>query len=100
MRTRCVITSVAVAGGLAVMSAHLVGQSAPPRPTGSRSLPRTADGRPDLQGVYDVATLTPLERAAAFGTSLTMTEEQAKRLETMVADRIERAARPSDGNRA
>lgn len=61
--------------------------------------PRTADGHPDLQGVYDVATLTPLERPAAFGIQQTMTDEQARRLEQSVADRVERAARPDSGSR-
>jgi hypothetical protein len=62
--------------------------------------PRTADGHPDLQGVYDIATLTPLERPAMFGNNLTLTPQQAKRLEQQVADRKDQAARPSDGNRA
>jgi hypothetical protein len=63
-------------------------------------VPRTPDGHPDLQGVYDVATLTPLERPSTFGNSLTMTDEQARRLEQAVADRKERASRPSDANRS
>jgi hypothetical protein len=35
-----------------------------------------------------------------FGNNLTLTPQQAQQLEKQVADRIERAARPSDGNRA
>jgi hypothetical protein len=62
--------------------------------------PRTSDGHPDLQGFYDIATLTPLERPAMFGNNLTLTPQQAKRLEQQVADRKDQAARPSDGNRA
>src|SRR5204863_7622674 len=31
---------------------------------GQRSISRTADGHPDLQGMYDLGTLTPLDRAA------------------------------------
>src|SRR5947208_15370054 len=43
-------------------------------------MPRTPDGRPDLQGIYDLATLTPLERRA--GTPLVLTSEETARLET------------------
>ena len=61
------------------------------------TLPRTPDGHPDLQGVYDLATLTPLERAA--GQPLVMTDEEAARLEKQVADRKFRAGLPSRGDR-
>ena len=40
-------------------------------------IPRTASGRPDLSGTYDVATLTPLERPAEYGDRLVLTEEEA-----------------------
>jgi hypothetical protein len=41
------------------------------------SLPRTVDGRPDLQGYWTNATLTPLERPAQFGERQTMTPDEA-----------------------
>ena len=61
-------------------------------------VPRTADGHPDLQGTYDLATLTPLQRAA--GSPLVLTEEQAKKLESQVADRNVKADAPIDADRA
>jgi hypothetical protein len=61
--------------------------------------PRTPDGRPDFQGTYDLATLTPLERPAQFGNNLTLTKELADRLERQVAERRDRAAQPSAGDR-
>jgi hypothetical protein len=68
--------------------------------TGSaqQAIPRTPDGRPDLQGIWDYATITPLERPATV-TDLAMSEAAATALEKGVADRIERLARPSDPNR-
>ena len=65
---------------------------------GQSALRRTADGHPDLQGVYDVATLTPLERAA--GQPLVQTDEEAARLEKQVADGKFRAGLPSKGDRS
>src|SRR5207342_3796733 len=50
-----------------------------------RSVPRLPDGHPDLQGTYDLATLTPVERPA--GTPLVMSDEQAAKLEKDVAAR-------------
>jgi len=79
------LATLVVAGSTA-----LSGQSRP-------SLPRTPDGHPDLQGVYDLATLTPLERAA--GQSLVLTDEEAARLEKQVAERKFRAGLPSKGDR-
>src|SRR5262245_13540595 len=63
----------------------------------SKTIPRTADGHPDFQGIYDIATMTPLEREQ--GTPLVMTGEEAARLEKVRSDRVQRLARPSDGNR-
>jgi hypothetical protein len=43
-------------------------------------IPRTSDGRPDLSGVYDIATLTPLVRPSSLGDRLTLTDEEAAAL--------------------
>src|SRR5271154_3964991 len=45
--------------------------------------PRLADGHPDLQGTYDLATLTPVDRPR--GQNATMTPEEAKKLEAASA---------------
>ncbi len=41
------------------------------------TLPRTTDGHPDLQGIWNAATITPLERPAQFGGKMTVTEAEA-----------------------
>ena len=71
--------------------------TARPAPTIAGGIARMPDGHPDLQGTYDIATLTPLERPA--GTPLVMTKEEAAKLEKQTTDRIERAALPSKGDR-
>jgi hypothetical protein len=85
-----------VAAGFAV---NIAGQSVPAGRTAlTRDVPRMPDGHPDLQGTYDLGTLTPLERAA--GTPLVLTEEQAAKLERQVADRSIASDAPIDGNRS
>jgi hypothetical protein len=61
------------------------------------TLPRTADGRPDLQGNWTNATITPIDRPQ--GAPPVYTEQQARRMEKGYADRVERLAQPSDPNR-
>jgi hypothetical protein len=39
--------------------------------------PRTADGHPDLQGTYDFATATPLERPASLAGKAVLTDAEA-----------------------
>ena len=43
--------------------------------------PRTADGHPDLQGIWTNATITPLERPAALAGKATLSDAEAKAFE-------------------
>jgi hypothetical protein len=87
-----------VLAAISVAPSDVAGQTARPaaKPTAG-GLPRTADGHPDLTGTYDLGTITPLERAA--GSSLVLTVDQAKKLESQVADRTAKAAAAIDGDR-
>ena len=62
-------------------------------------VPRTADGRPDLSGNYDVATLTPLQRPRMFGDKLLLTREEAGRIAEEERVRMAEAQRDTDPNR-
>src|SRR4029077_19233663 len=44
--------------------------------------PRTRDRQPDLQGVWDYRTITPLERPKELGTKEFFTDEEAANFET------------------
>ena len=52
--------------------------------------PRLADGRPDLQGVWDFRTLTPLQRPADRADQAVLTAEETAELEAQSAARAER----------
>jgi hypothetical protein len=45
------------------------------------TMPRTPDGHPDLQGIWTNATLTPMERPAAFAGKPTLTDAEASAYE-------------------
>ncbi|HUR32621.1 MAG TPA: hypothetical protein VM032_02430 [Vicinamibacterales bacterium] len=104
VRARFLTSAASLALLLAFVAASqrlATAQQATSRVTASApgAMPRLPDGHPDLQGTYDVATLTPLERPAAFGDQLNMTEQQARQLEGAVAARKERASLPDRGDR-
>src|SRR6202163_2305204 len=60
-------------GFLAVAVASVSGQT--------KTMPRTSDGHPDLQGIWTNATLTPLERPANLEGKATLTDAEAKAYE-------------------
>jgi len=62
-------------------------------------LPRTPDGHPDLHGVYDLATMTPVERPPVYNGRPSITLDDARRLEAASAARTERALRPDSAAR-
>src|SRR5258708_3367515 len=93
---------VAVAG-LPVMAAVLLSTAFsavaqnPKVPAKAHGLRRMADGHPDLQGTYDVATLTPLERPS--GAKLSLTKEEAAKLESGAAQRRAQGDQALKGDR-
>jgi hypothetical protein len=59
---------------------------------------RMPDGHPDLQGTYDIATMTPLERPR--GAPAAYTPEEAHRREAAFAKEKQEADAPISGDRA
>src|SRR5689334_9424688 len=95
MRNRCMaLASVILTLGLVL---SIEAQNSKPAAAKRYIPPRTPDGHPDLQGTYDLATLTPLERPA--GAPAVLPDDEAKRLERDVANRVEAGGRPITGDR-
>src|SRR5262245_17979030 len=65
----------------------------------SWSAPRTPWGHPDLQGTWNAATLTPLERPDNASGRLTLTTAEAADIERTEKQRVEQRARPSNPDR-
>lgn len=53
----------------------------------------------DLSGTYDTGTLTPLQRAEAYGDNLFLTPEQAQQMSARLEAALKRDAADSDPNR-
>ena len=84
---------------IAIASLAPVSATAQPSSSASAatSVPRTPDGHPDLQGVWDFGTVTPLQRPAALAGKEFLTEEDVSALEAQAAEsRIDRAPRAGD----
>ncbi|MGE3508121.1 MAG: hypothetical protein AB7N65_04485 [Vicinamibacterales bacterium] len=102
--------TIALGGWLSTPSVQAQGGAAAPaaKPAApaKRPLARTPDGHPDIQGTYDVATITPIERPEEFGNRATLTADEATALEqgeaewkasTLEADKGDRTAPPVGG---
>src|SRR6266508_6858029 len=97
-RSPTLMVALAVAIALTcVAPSPATGQTSAPAKQPAAAVPRLLDGHPDLQGTYDLGTLTPLERQA--GSPLVLTDEQAKKLEQQVAERNARADAPIAADR-
>jgi len=95
MKRRILFASIAlgVAGLALATPVRLAGQAAQ-----TYSPPRLPDGRPDLQGTYDLATLTPLERPD--GMKAVLTADEVAKIQRAVAAQIALGNRPSSADRA
>jgi hypothetical protein len=72
--------AIAIAAGL-LMPTSAAGQAPSTAPASTWTAPRTADGQPDLQGVWDYRSITPLERPKELGTKEFFTAEEAQKFE-------------------
>jgi hypothetical protein len=62
-------------------------KSAAPKISAPWSPPRTSWGDPDLQGIWNYATMTPLERPRELAAKAILTEQEAAAYERQILDR-------------
>jgi hypothetical protein len=92
------ISRAAAGMALALLSLTTVPVWAQTTKTATKSaIRRMPDGHPDLQGVYDLATMTPMERIP--GDPPALTKEQAETLQKAEAARRSKDATKLDPNR-
>ena len=82
---------VSVLIGVVMVSTPLLLAQVPP------PVPRAADGHPDLQGVWNFSTITPLERPAEFAGKEFLTDQEATEYERRIVAQSNRDTR--DQNR-
>jgi hypothetical protein len=92
MRTT-IVASAAIVAALAAALAGQTPRTSMPAPAAAGkaawSVPRTPDGRPDMQGVWANNGMTPLERPTQFGDRATMTDAELADLKQRVQNMID-----------
>jgi hypothetical protein len=95
------VAAVCAARSLSAQAAKTPAQRPAPAAPARADAPgrRTADGHPDFQGVYDIATTTPLERPAEAKGRPTLTNEEAAAAEAYDRQHEAQDAAPISGDR-
>ncbi len=92
-------TAVISVGALVVIAAAAAIMLFAASPAAAEEVPRRHDGRPDLSGTYDIATLTPAQRPERYGERLALTPEEAAAIAEHWATNFNKDHAPSDPNR-
>ena len=87
MRVSALTVVVAATAGVAVSRIPTVAAADKP----SFKVPRTSWGDPNLQGIWDYRTITPLERRPELGDREYYTDEEIAQLEGRAAKRLDEA---------
>jgi len=81
MKYRFVASTIVLAIVLLCSASMRMSAQSPARPAKAWTAPRTADGRPDLQGTWNYSTLTPIERPRELAGKPFFSEQEAAEYE-------------------
>ena len=96
-----VLTSLAAVAALSVapLAAQTTARAKTTSAKKSWTVPRLADGHPDLQGIWTNATITPLERPEQFAGKATASDAEAAKFEHQNNDNLYGDRRSADAER-
>jgi len=83
-----VVWAIAIVPPLASQTSTHATKESPRARTKAGTLPRMADGHPDLQGIWTNTTITPLERSTDLAGKSVLTETEAAAYEKQILDRV------------
>src|SRR5437762_9122388 len=98
MRNRTQVFAVALLATAGIGPSVLEAQTAAPTNAAATAPPRTSWGDPDLQGVWDYRTITPMERRPELGDREFYTEDEVAQLEGRAARRMDKPPDPNAPN--
>jgi hypothetical protein len=86
--------------GIGLMSVSVMRAQAPAPKAKAYMPPRTADGQPDLEGIWNNATITPMERPAELVGKAFFTPAEAAAYEKQIVERndVDRRPEPGEGD--
>ncbi|MDB5451575.1 MAG: hypothetical protein JWO33_153 [Caulobacteraceae bacterium] len=95
---RISLKSALLAGAIAACLAGQAQAADGPAVYDGYKAPKDSSGRPDLTGVWNAATMTPLQRLPGFGDRITMTPAEVEAVEGPAAALRGQAAKKTDPN--
>jgi hypothetical protein len=93
-----VIVASVVAAGVAAVDAVAQHSKYSTDPTPGYQVPRTPDGKPDLQGVWGNNSVTPMTRPRQWKDKQTLTDAEVEELKTMAARSVDESGDAIFGN--
>ena len=92
------VAGVLATAALSLTSVPAAGQ-APTKAAKAYTPPRTGDGQPDLQGVWDFRNVIPLERPSQFAGKAFLTDEEVAAFEKSASARLDMDRRDDEPGR-